>query len=809
MLAFCLKPDSMKNAIFAIIFFLPLLSFGQTSLNVPGLNESVEVIRDNYGVNHIYAKNEHDLFFAQGYCAAKDRLFQFEVWRRQATGTVAELLGPREINRDIGARLFRFRGNLKQELNHYHENGEAIITAYTDGVNAYISETEKNPGLLPLEFELLGTKPQKWTPDVVISRHQGLVMNLTEEVSVGRMVAALGAAKVKEIQNYGPGDPVLELDPAINAERLSDDVIGLYNAFRRPVAFAPEDLVADANTNLEEYRYLVKLDEEARQSVLDEEKQIIGSNNWIVSGRYSQSGYPLLANDPHRSLSAPSLRYMVHLNAPGWNVVGGGEPTIPGISIGHNDYGAWGLTVFEIDSEDLYVYELNPANKNQYKYKGGWEDMRIEKDVIKVKGAPDVNVEHRYTRHGPVTMMDEKNNIAYAVRAGWMEIGGSPYLASLRMDQAKTWEEFREACSYSHLPGENMIWADKEGNIGWQVVGVAPMRKNWSGMVPVPGDGRYEWAGFLPIKSLPNVLNPEKGFLATANENLVPDKYEHRNAVGWSWAESYRADRINEVLAMNRKFSIADMMRLQTDYLSIPARTLVPLLTELKSDDKTTETARLMLTKWDFIMDKNSIEASIYKAWEDRLKDNIKPLFVPEKGMDLVRSLPLSNVIDWILTARPEFGSNSVLARDQFLLTALKDATSDLTKKLGSDMRKWQYGQAKNHHVHIKHPLSNAADPATRKKIEFGPYPRSGYGSTPGMTGKGDNQTHGATFRIVVDTKDWDKSMFTNAPGQSGVPGNKFYGNLFPLWANDKHFPVYFSKPLVEKSAFEKVILKP
>ena len=243
----------MKKAIITILFFFPLLTFGQTSLNVPGLKEPVEIIRDNYGVNHIYAKNEHDLFFAQGYCAAKDRLFQFEVWRRQATGTVAELLGPREINRDIGARLFRFRGNLKQELNHYHENGEAIITAYTDGVNAYISQTEKNPSLLPLEFELLGTKPQKWTPDVVISRHQGLVMNLTEEISVGRMVAALGAEKVKEIQNYGPGDPILELDPAINAERLSDDVIGLYNAFRRPVAFAPEDLVADANTNLEEY----------------------------------------------------------------------------------------------------------------------------------------------------------------------------------------------------------------------------------------------------------------------------------------------------------------------------------------------------------------------------------------------------------------------------------------------------------------------------------------------------------------------------------------------------------------------------
>ena len=798
----------MKSFLLCLII-VPSVAFSQSTLSVPGLKASVEVIRDQYGVNHIYAENEHDLFFAQGYCAVKDRLFQFEMWRRQATGTVAELLGAKEIKRDIGARLFRFRGDLTQELNHYHSRGETIITAYTEGVNAYITETEKNPNLLPIEFRLLNTKPQKWTPDIVISRHQGLVANLTEEIQVGRKVARLGSAKVKELESFGPGDPLLDLDPLINKERLFDDVIEVYRAFRRPVAFAPEDLVASANNNLDEYRSLAKADIDALENILANDRHMIGSNNWIVSGQFSQSKYPLLANDPHRAISAPSLRYMVHLNAPGWNVVGGGEPTIPGISIGHNEFGAWGLTVFEIDCEDLYVYQLNPANKNQYQYKGGWEDMRLEKDVIKVKGGPDVEVTHRYTRHGPVTFFDEKNNIAYAVRAGWMEIGGSPYLASLRMDQATNWEEFREACQYSHLPGENMIWADRNGNIGWQVVGIAPMRNNWSGMVPVPGDGRFEWSGYLPIKSLPHVYNPEKGFWATANENLVPDNYPHRNAVGWSWSESYRADRINEVLAQNRKFSIGDMMQLQADYLSVPARTLVPLLSSLQSPDKATENARQMLLKWNFIMDKNSVEAAIYKAWEDRLQDNIRPLFIPSNALDLVTSLPLDKVIDWILTARPEFGPNSVTARDEFLLKSLKDALADLTKKLGSDIKKWQYGQPAYHHVLIKHPLSNAVDAATRKKLEVGPLPRSGYGSTPGMTGDGDNQTHGATFRIAVDTEDWDKSMFTNAPGQSGDPNNPFYRNLFQLWANDKHFPVYFSRNLVEKSAFERVTLNP
>jgi penicillin G amidase len=242
--------------------------------------------------------------------------------------------------------------------------------------------------------------------------------------------------------------------------------------------------------------------------------------------------------------------------------------------------------------------------------------MRVLKDTVKVKGAPDVYVEHKYTRHGPVTFVDADANVAYAVRAAWMEVGGAPYMASLRIDQATNWEEFREGCSYSHLPGENMIWIDKKGDIGWQTVGIAPIRKNWDGLVPVPGDGRYEWGGYLPIKSLPHVYNPQKGFWATANENLVPHNYAHRDAVGWSWADSWRADRINEVLGSGKKHSLADMMRLQFDYLSLPARNLVPLLKDLKSLDPKVESARNQLLSWNYILNANSIEAAIYVMWE-------------------------------------------------------------------------------------------------------------------------------------------------------------------------------------------------
>jgi len=570
--------------------FIATLASAQ-QLKVPGLREPVEVIRDTYGVNHIYAKNEHDLFFAQGYCAAKDRLFQFEMWRLQATGTTAEVFGEKELKRDIGVRRFRYRGDLSQELNHYHPNGQAIIVAFTDGVNACVREALKDPSKLPLEFKLLGIQPKEWTPMVVISRHQGLLGNIAEEVSVGRQVATVGPEKARDLDVFEPGQPLLDIDPVINKQRLFDDVTELYDAYRKPLSLTPKDLVVSANTNQKEYKALAMQDEEDYDKMI--ETGVIGSNNWIVSGPLTQNGYPILANDPHRALSAPSLRYMVHLNAPGWDVVGGGEPTIPGISIGHNDFGAWGLTIFYIDGEDLYVYELNPANKRQYKYQGRWEDMRVIKDTLHVKGKSDVYVDHLYTRHGPVSYFDEQNNIAYAIRCAWLEPGGAPYLASLRIDQAKNWEDFRAACSYSHIPGENMIWADRKGDIGWQVVGIAPIRRNWSGLVPVPGDGRYEWSGYLPITSLPNISNPSKGFWATANENLVPFDYPHNDAVGANWSDSYRADRINEVLGSGKKHTQVDMMRLQFDYLSIPARNLVPFLKELKSMDVKADVARL------------------------------------------------------------------------------------------------------------------------------------------------------------------------------------------------------------------------
>ena len=792
-----------------ITFISSSFALTSQSYQLSGLQDSVEIIVDAWGIPHIYAETEEDLFFAQGWNAARDRLFQFEVWRRQATGTVAELLGPRELKRDIGTRLFKFRGDMMDEMNYYHDRGSAIITSYVKGINAYIDYANADPERLPLEFHLLGTKPHHWTPEVVISRHQGLLGNIGQELDVARQVVKLGLEKTKEINFFHPGDPNLHIDPKIDKSLLEGDILQLYNAYRRSVRFQPEDLIASVRNNESDFRDLANIYESDRRREEAYDLDNFGSNNWILSGDLTASGYPMLANDPHRTQAVPSLRYMAHLVGPGWDVIGGGEPEIPGISIGHNGVGAWGLTVFRTDAEDLYVYKINPDNPNQYLYQGQWENMTTLTEIIPVKGHPGHEVELKYTRHGPVVHEDATNEVAYAVRCGWLEVGGSPYLASLRMDQAQTFEEFREACNYSHIPGENMIWADKNGHIGWQAVGIAPVRKSFSGMVPVPGDGTYEWDGYLEIKKKPHLKNPEQGYFSTANQNVTPIDYPHMDAIGYSWSDPYRGRRVDEMIENGRKHTVMDMAEYVTDYTSLPARQLTSLLASLHTPERMVEKARLMLVEWeDHELNPESIEAAIYVGWERELKSMMEDLVIPDQA-DVSRGIQLTKVVNWLIFPDGKFGQDPLVGRDKMLLDALSSAVSKLTDRLGPDMGTWQYGQDAYKHIRLRHPLSAAADPVTREKLEVGPHPRGGNGTTVGSTGGNDNQSSGASFRILVDTGDFDGSLFTNSPGQSGDPDSHFYDNLFDDWAKDRFFPMFYSRDKVESVAAERIYLIP
>jgi len=758
------------------------LAWGQQPLVVPGLQATVEVVRDKWGINHIYAKNEQDLFFAQGYCAAKDRLFQFEIWRRQATGTLAEIMGEQELSRDMGARLFAYRGDMEKELSHYHPRGKSIIVSYVRGVNAYIESVRNHPALLPFEFKLLGIQPGLWSPEIVVSRHQGIRSNVGQELNLARAIGRIGEKKVRDITWFHPLEPDLHIDSTINRTLLYDDILGPYEAVNRELQFKKEYLQSE---HIPE-----------------------GSNNWIISGSRTASGFPILANDPHRKISTPSLRYIVHLVAPGWDVIGGGEPVIPGVSIGHNQFGAWGLTIFETDAEDLYVYALNPDDPLQYQYKDGWKKMSSTKETFKIRGGRDTTIELFFTHHGPVTKIDRANLKAYAIRCAWLEPGGAPYLASLRIDQATTWDEFREACAYSHIPGENMIWADKKGNIGWQAVGITPIRTTHSGMVPVPGDGRYEWNGFLPIKDRPHVYNPAKGYFATANQHVTPSDYPHLRTIAYTWADAFRGNRVNEVLGKSTKATVDQSIALQTDYYSLPARELVPMIIGFRFSDSITERSRLLLQQWNKRLEPTSIAAGIYMMWERELTQIMRRQFIP-RSVESFLPLQMTTVIKWLNAPTLAFRNDPIGERNQLLKTTFESAVQKMKDRFGNDMQQWKYGQVDYKHVWIKHPFSALVSDSLRALIDAGPLPRGGSGLTPNANGNADNQSAGASFRLVTDLSDWDKAMMTNTPGQSGDPSSPFYRNLFNDWANDRYFPAYYSKQKVMSAASEKIMLMP
>src|ERR1700723_2524155 len=383
------------------------------TLNMHGLQKNVRVQRDRWGVAHIYAQNQHDLFFAQGFVVAQDRLFQMEVWKRSGQGRLAEILGPSFVQRDINARRLRYLGNMDAEYKSYSPDTKEILEAFTSGINAYIEEIQKPGGIgLPIEFQLAGFKPEPWKPEDCLNRlaADSVKGNGARELHNAQLVALLGPEKAAELLDL---DPPVKLDsaPGIDLSGLSSALLENLVGSDVPLHFP--------------------------------ETPVQGSNNWTVSGALTASGKPVLANDPHRVIAEPSLRYIVHLVAPGWNVIGAGEPGLPGVAVGHNEKIAWGFTIFGLDQEDLYLETLDPAQPSRYKTPTGWETMTESSETIAVRGATPVTIRVKYTRHGPVLWEDGKR--ALALRWVGAEPGAAGYLGSLSLDRARNWQEFEQA----------------------------------------------------------------------------------------------------------------------------------------------------------------------------------------------------------------------------------------------------------------------------------------------------------------------------------------------------------------------------
>ena len=792
-----------------LLCIISATAFGaeREELQLNGITEPVEIIKDKWGISHIYAQNQADLFFAQGYNAARDRLFQFEMWRRRATGTLAEIQGEKALAHDEGARLLRFRGDPDREFAHYHENGREIIFSFVAGVNTYIEQTRKNPDLLPFEFDLLDISPGLWSPEIVISRHNALTGGISSEIMLSKMITALGAEMTRATLPFYRNTHLRPFSN-IDLSKINDQIMAKYRASRTPPKFQAGDL-KDKLSLANSVTATPSIDNFFKDPLAG--INTLGSNNWVISGSKTLSGKPIMANDPHRAIESPSLRYMVHLSAPakgevkGWNVIGGGEPVLPGISIGHNEHGAWGLTIFRIDQEDLYVYNTNPKNHNQYYYDGRWENFKIEKDTIKVRDKPDVIITLKYSRHGPVLFEDAANNLAYGLKAAWLDIGATPYLASLRMNQATTWEEFRNACSFSGLPGENMVWADKYGNIGWQSVGLSPVRFGWDGSLPIPGDGSYEWAGYVPIKSMPHVENPESGWYGTANNHNVPEGYP--NIFSDFYSDPARSFRLNEVLTPTRNHTIEDSMALQYDNKSMTAEGITPYLKKLNVPRNLRPVTKRLIS-WNHMMNSESVAAAIYDKWEIAMLLALKQRLHAAADRASLPGISKQKLLEWVIEP-PEFlfGKRPQKARNKLMLDSLSQAVNGLKEEFGAEMINWTYGSL--HFAEIIHPLSHLLDKDMQATINIGPLPRGGASNTLNANHGAGRQRAGASFRLIVDTDDWDLARGTNTPGQSGDPRSPFYGNTFENWNEGEYFPVYYSRDKVNSVADKITVLQP
>ncbi len=718
------------------------------TLDVPGLGAEVRVLRDEWGVPHIYAENLDDMFFAQGFVQAQDRLWQMDMWRRVNEGRLAEILGPEGFEHDRLARLIMFRGPWEEEWTSYHPDGKRIFEAFAAGVNAYIDLIGDD---LPVEYELTGLRPLRWTPEASTGRVATAlpIGNARAELQLARQIAERGLA-------------------AVNRERRRN--VAIWHDIRVPEGvdysiIGPEAVEALSHFDagfpkpplLPEYAgwpgALASLNTGAIETSP-------GSNNWVVSGRLTATGSVLLANDPHRGVTNPSLRYLIHLNAPGYSVIGSTEPTIPGVAIGHNGRIGWGLTIVGTDQADVFVERLNPENLDEAEWQGEWYALTRVVDTIPVRGEASRIVEHRFSRHGPVFHVDSAHHVAYAVRSTANEPGTGGYLAALRLAEAADCHAFIDVMAWYKAPSENMICGDVEGNIAWLAAALTPRRSGgWYGRVPVPGTGAYAWDGFRSHTELPQMFNPDRGWIGTSNHDIQPAGYHP--PLYFKAGPFSRWDRQLQMFENADNLTADDFERMQHDAMFPYIAEDKGLLRGWTSQDADVEWARSLLEQWDGVYDRTSAAPAIHGFWRRALPDEARAA-----GTSAARRRALSD-------------------------SALAVAMTEMRESQGEDRTQWRWGRIQR--SEFPHWLVRAYDlPAVE---------RDGGGGTIAAIG--------ATFREIIDFADLDNSRATSTPGQSGQPGSPFYGNLLPLWGDERYFPLLYGPDTVEARTTQRLTLRP
>ncbi len=738
---------------------------------VDGLSAPVRVVRDRFGVPHISASTADDLFFAQGFIQAGDRLFQMDLWRRSVQGRLSEVFGVNFVGRDAATRRMQYRGDLEAEWASYGPDARAIATAFVRGINAWVAVARERPSQ---EFTLAGWRPDFWRPEDLLNRTDAFTSSdeALSEVFRARLVASLGATRAAALlPPETMGAMPAGLDPAVVTDAVGDALRG--------VGTAPFFIGLEAPVSRGDLDRSVRLQPD------------LGSNAWTVSASRSATGAALLAADPHRALANPSLRYLVHLTAPGWNVIGATAPWLPGVVIGHNDRVAWGMTSFRADVQDVYVERLNPANRHQVEDRGQWTNTTVVMEPLWLKGRKEpITIDREYTPHGVIFAVDSEKNLAFTVRWSGAEPGTAGELAGLALDRATSAVEFREALGRWKAPAAEFVYADRDGSIGSQVAARVPVRSGWSGTLPAPGwTGAFEWKGWRSLDELPHEVRPAEGYLASANGNPA------------------RTGRLRDVLGSRRTFTLGDFKDLQHDVVAWNAERLVPLIARVRVDREDVRRAQRLLLAWDRKVTADSAAAAIYVTWErtarrmlaeQRLESDLAAELIARAGDLLVPGLTDPS--------RRWFDGDVLQARDALLGRALTTAVDELRMRAGPADTDWSWGRL--HTTTFTHPL--AITDAARRRFAIGPFARAGYADTLMSTsGAGFEATTGASFSAIFDLGDWDRSVAQNAPGQSGSPASAHFGDLAKLWAAGEYFPLAFSEAAVQAQAESTLTMVP
>ena len=756
------------------------------TIAMKGLSAPVEVRRDSLGVPHIYAENRKDLLFAQGFVHAQDRLWQMEVNRRVCLGRLCEVFGKDALDVDRMTRTFGFGRVGKDSLKLVPEDMQTLLGSYVKGVNAFLSHPDT---VLPVEFSLVKHTPEPWKVEHVLAFSSMMLLQMSNgwahEYVRSKLIEALGPEKAAELEiNYPEGNPVA-IPKGIEANALADD--GKLQALGGP--FMPN---------------------------------IKGSNAWAVTGSRTETGKPILCNDPHLPMYLPSIWYQNHLSAPDYNVIGVSLPGLPMVMIGHNEKISWGITLAYTDIEDLFVEKFEDASLKKYEYKGAMLESEIHEEKIFIKGNEEPHIEKVViTRNGPVISdIFETGNQKLVIKAPAIQANSST-LGFFSLNTATGWNDFVEGMRHVKSVGLNIVYADVDGNIGYWVTGENPIRGKGQGDVPAPAwTGEYDWTGYVPFEQMPHNLNPERGYIISCNHKIVPDDYPY--FLGRIWMNGHRAKRLENLFSQKETFRMHDFRKMMMDFYCAPGVKFAHLYAGFSHESPAVAEAAKAMIDWDGNLTKDCIGGTIFQVTRNMV---LKSIF--GKGLSKENThYAMGTGVDPVL-----FGISEYMGHDSEMLfrmvknpdswfmkaaggwekirkEALEQAVVWLQKELGADISAWRWGA-----IHkVEFPHSMAIQKPMDQIFNVGPFEIGGDTDTVCQTALAAADPYFAkiacpSYRQIIDMSDVSKSMWVLPPGQSGQLGSSHYKDQAEAWLEGRMYPMWWTRDQVEKDTVDVLIL--